>query len=121
MRAFVDQFLVECVSASDEAHVLLELSSAVSGAEAVGAIGERLLAALGSAEFETELRRGPDMAHVRLRRLNVLRIRVETSSLDVDTRAKAMAALERIEGLIQADAPLVDSRRRSQATVVGET
>ena len=110
MRAFVDQFLAECVSAGDEAHVLLELSSAVSGAEAVSAIGERLLAALGSAEFESELHRGPDMAHVRLRRLNMLRIRIETSSLDGDTRAKAVAALERIEGLIDADAPRIDRR-----------
>jgi hypothetical protein len=107
MRAFIDEHLTYCVSAGDEVQVLLELSGETIAREAVAAIGDRLLAALGSTEFEDEVRRGPDMASLRLRRLAALRVRINSSPLTDDRRARATAILRRIDGLIHADAMLI--------------
>lgn len=113
IRAFIDQFLIDCVSAGDEAQALLELSIAVTGRETIRAIGERLLYALDCAEFEAEVRQGPDMALVRLRRLNSLKVRIEASTLNEETRAEAATILARLETLIHADAELQHRAERA--------
>lgn len=107
MRTLIDQRLTDCVSAGDEVHVLLELSGETIARDAIAAVGDRFLAALGSPEFEDEVRRGPDMASLRLRRLAALRVRINASPLSDDRRARAAAILRRIDDLIHADAMLI--------------
>ena len=85
-------------------HVLLELCGAGIPRDLTAAVGERLLTALGSAEFEDEVRFGPDMAGIRLRRLAALRIRINASALADDRKAHAAAILRRIDAMIHADA-----------------
>ena len=109
VQNLVDLHLADCVSASDEVQTLLELCREVVVRDAIGAIGDRLLEALGSQEFEDELRRGPDMAYVRLRRLAALRIRINTCTLSDHRRAEASAILRRIDQLIHADAANVQA------------
>jgi hypothetical protein len=107
MRTLIDQRLADCVSAGDEVYTLIELCGEAIAREATAAIGDRLLAALGSMEFEDEVRRGPDMASLRLRRLAALRVRINSSPLTDDRRARAAAILRRIDDLIHADATLI--------------
>ena len=102
--ALIDQHLAGCVSAGDEVHVLLELCGAGSLRDLSAAVGERLLAVLGSTEFEDEVRFGPDMAGIRLRRLAALRVRINASAMADDRRAHAAAILRRIDAMIHADA-----------------
>ena len=112
VQALIDQHLADCVSAGDEVHALLELCGVAGLRDAVGAVGERLLSALGSVEFEDEVRFGPDMASIRLRRLAALRVRINASALADDRRAQAAAVLRRLDALIQADAATTDRIER---------
>jgi len=119
MRAFVDQHLANCVSAGDEVQALLELSGETIARDAITAIGDRLLGALGSTEFEEEVRRGPDMASLRLRRLAALRVRINSSPLTDDRRARAAAILRRIDDLIHVDATLIGADEPDFFAVAG--
>ena len=107
LRILIDQRLVDCVSAGDEVQTLLELCGEAIAREAAAAIGERLLTALDSTEFENEVRRGPDMASLRLRRLAALRVRINSSPLSDDLRARAAVILRRIDEMIHVDATLI--------------
>ena len=104
VRADLDQRLTACVSASDEAHLLLEISVEADARSAIDLIGQRLLEALETEAFESEIRFGPDMASLRLRRLTGFRVRINASPLAEDCKACALAVLRRLEGLIHADA-----------------
>ena len=115
VHALVDQRLVDCRSAGDEVHALLELCGDALVKDAVAAIGDRLLEALGSGEFEDEVRFGPDMASVRLRRLAALKVRINASGLAEDRRALASAILRRIDDLIHADAAMAGAGGRFSA------
>ena len=103
-RDRIERRLADCVSASDEAHLLLEISTEAGARGTAGAVGERLLSVMDSAAFEDELRFGPDMAGRRLRRLAALRVRIVASPLTQGHQARACAILRRIEALIHADA-----------------
>ncbi len=119
MRALIEQRLANCVSAGDEVQTLLELSGEAIAREATAAIGDRLLAALGSSDFENEVRRGPDMASLRLRRLAALRVRINSSPLSDDRRARAGAILRRIDDLIHVDATLIGADEPDFFAVAG--
>jgi hypothetical protein len=103
-QARLERRLADCVSATDEALALLEISIEIGAREVMDTIGERLSAVMDSVAFEDELRRGPDMAGLRLRRLTGFRVRVNASPLCQNHQAHACAALRRIEALIHADA-----------------
>lgn len=111
VRAFVKERLSECVSTGDEVHVLIELAGEADARDALIIIGDRLLEALSSIEFEDEIRHGPDMASLRLRRLAALRVRINASAIADDRRAGATAILRRIEDLIHADGAAMLARR----------
>ena len=104
LRSLIDHRLSDCVSAADDAHGALDLLAEPSLRDAAVVIGERLLTALSSAEFDAQARFGPDMAAARLRRLMALRVRIHASALVHDHKARACAALSRIEQAIHADA-----------------
>ncbi len=110
VQALVERHLVDCVSMGDEVSVLLDLSAETVVREAVAVIGDRLLAALASTDFEDEIRRGPDMASRKLRRLATLRVRINASALPDDRRARAAGILRRLTDAIHADADFGSSQ-----------
>jgi hypothetical protein len=109
----IDLRLAHCVCAADEAYALLDLLGEPALRDAAAVIGERLLAALNSTEFDAQARFGPDMAVARLRRLAGLRVRVHTSAMGHHHKARACATLGRIEQAIHADAPKATPGARS--------
>jgi hypothetical protein len=104
----LDQCLVGCVSASDEVYVLIAMAAHRLEPDMTDAVGERLAAVLNGPDFEDEIRMGPDMAALRLRRLATLGIQVRASTLGYAHRAEISAIVRRLREAIHADAALVD-------------
>ena len=104
-RVLIDRRLARSVCAVDDVQALLDLSAEAVAPELVEAAGQRAIEILDSHEFEVEIRLGPDVAGVRLRRLAALRVRFNASVLTRAHQAAACAILGRLERLIHADAP----------------
>jgi len=104
----LDQRLVGCVSASDEVYVLIAMAAHRLEPDMTDAIGERLASILNGPDFEDEVRMGPDVAALRLRRLATLGIQVRASTLGYAHRAEISAIVRRLQEAIHADAALVD-------------
>jgi hypothetical protein len=115
---FIEAYLGQGRSATDEARALIWLAENVAGGVNKRAASRWLLACVGALRFETELRTGPDVIGTKLAALAELQRAMLRAGLDDVDGAAAARRIGEVGGLVEADAKLTAAVARASAPAI---